>query len=491
MQLDTSRFLSDRLIFNDALESKFQVADGFWNWFQRIISWIFIPTAYTEENRRTIQCFERYLVETIGSERLQRISSRYQLNWAEMERSGNPLLSRDVAKIAIGCKNITVEDINEYIQRNQADPRFAGKNNFSELDGSTLNEVRNTLAGRFDRMWQVAQITDRITGRPTQWLSRFFYDPFLADRERLQVMEDHPDDTFIDFMHNMVARVIKREMDVGTLIPAPSKEDGTPEYYYISGKLVTGKGMVSYILHPASMDSELEPLRLFRGTSPRNSELDALSTMITDLESDLGRSAYESGRIFDQVIDDWLGTPAVEGGHSMGSTIVQHRLVEKDHIKKAYLFCGPGVTEAEAEQFNQKNPDVHLYIRVAHNDIWHKLGAIHLGYAAPEKVNVDFVRYHPLGNHDHDPHVSVWGRMPEHFEIEEGITPEERDAALDHRNFTCELYRATVGPIAAYLLSWMRDLVRFFFSSRIAVENGLKIGHMQGPVWRVEHFRAV
>lgn len=491
MQLSTSRFFSDRLIFNDSVDCKLQVANSFWDFIQRMISWVFSTDAYTNENRRTIQCFHRYLLDALGPERLQRISERYEINWNQIETAGNPLLSRDVAKIVIGTKNITVEDINEKIQRNQEDPRFAGKNSFSQLDGTTLNIIRNELAGQFDRIWQVAEITDRITGKPTEFLSNFFYDPFLADRERLQVMAHFPQYSDIDFMHDLVVRVIKREMNVGTLIPAPNKIDGTPQYFYIAGKLVTGKGMVSYILHPAGSDSNLEPLRLFRGTSPRNSELDALSTIYTDLEENIGKSAYESGRLFDPVIEDRLGAPQIEGGHSMGSTIVQHRLVDTDHIKKAYLFCGPGVKEQEVHQFNQKNPRVQLIIRVADNDIWHTLGQVHLGYQAPGNVEVDFARYHPRGQHDLNPHVSIWGQMPEHFEIDNRVSPEERDQVLDHRSFSFEFYRATIGPIAAFLIEWLRDLIRFLFSSRIVVENGLKIGRMDGSFWRVEHFRLV
>lgn len=408
-----------------------------------------------------------------------------------MERKGSPLLSRDVAKIVIGSKNIYVDDINEKIQANQNDPRFAGKTHFSELDSATLSAVQKELSSQFDSLWQVAEITDRITGRPTQWLSRFYFDPFLADRERQQITREHPDCTFVDFLHNMAARVIKREMDVGMLIFAPNRADGCAQQYVLTGKLATGQGMVSYIFHPAGIDSTLEPIRLFRGTSPRNSDLDALSTMITDCEADIGRSAYESGQVFEPIIAQRLGLPRIEVGHSMGSTVVQHRLAHSDHIQQAYLFCGPGVSAAEAEEFNRRNPHVRLVIRLANNDFLSNLGEVHVGYQAPANVQVDFLRYRPRGRHNHDPHVSVWGRMPDHFEVESGITPAIRDQALDHRGLTCELYRSFVGPFVSVLLGWVRDVVRFIFSSRIAIEKGLKIGYMAGSRWQVAHFRAV
>ncbi len=477
MQLETSRFFSDRLIFDESNPSKFQIAEGFWEWVQRVISWIWSSAQYSEENLRTVECFQRFLIDALGPERLQRISSRFELDWEEMKKY--PLSSRDVAKIFIGSKCVTVEDINAL-----------GRGDFLEVDSATLAEMIQELSTPFDPMWEVAEITDIITGRPTEWLASIFYDPLLAGRERLQLVKDHPQDTFENFIHNMVTRVIKRELDVGTIIPAPNHPEGRPQFYYVSAKLVTGKGMVSYILHPAGNDSNLEPIRLFRGTSPRNSELDALSTVITDLEKDLGLTAYRSGNIFEPIIQEQLGAPTIEAGHSMGSTLVQHRLVDLDHIQTAYLYCGPGITEGEVERFNQKNPHVHLVIRVAENDEFHRLGEVHLGYHAPANVQVDFVRYCPIGEHDHNPHVSIWGRMPLEFEGDE-MPVEVRDMELYHKEDTNETIRSLIGPIIATVLEFLKDLIRFFFSSRIAIENGLKIGHMIGPRWQVDHFRAV
>ncbi len=474
MEVDTG-FLSDRLIFNDSLESKFQIANSFWDWVQRIIAWIWSPASYSDENRRTIACFQHYLIDTLGAERLQRISSRYDIDLAEMYTKGYPLLSRDVAKIVIGSKNISVEDISEKAQTN-----------FLDLDAKAIEAVYRELSSQFDPLWQVAEITDRITGRPTEYLARLFYDPFLADRERQQIVKEHSNNTFIDFVHNMVARVIKRDMDVGMLVPAPNQQ-----FYYVSAKIVTEEGMVSYILHPASKDSTLEPIRLFRGTAARNSELAAIPSVMTDLESNVGMSAHLSGNPFEKVIQERLGAPVVEAGHSMGATIVQHRLVDMDHIKTAYLFCGPGVTEEELERFNRKNPHVHLFIRVASNDPWHRLGEVHLGYRPPSNVNVDFVQFRPSYPHDHDPHVTIWPIMPQHFEPEAEISPEARDEALYHKNSLWERCRSLIGPVVAKILGWIRDFFHFLFSCRIASEAGLKIGQMQGQRWRVDHFRLV
>lgn len=490
MILDTSRFLSDRLIFNPTVENRLQAACGFWDWFLRVVSWIWAPSTYTDENRRTIEAFRHYLLETLGAEKLQRISNRYSLNLDQMIQDGSPLLSRDVAKIVIGTKNVTVQDINEKIQRNQHEPRFYGKVSFLELDGETLKAVQEELKSTFDRMWRVAEVADRITGRPTEFFARLFYDPLLADRERLQAMQSHSSNNTVDFIHNMVVRVIKREMDVGTLIPAPNLDDGRAQFYYVSGKLATGKGIVSYILHPAGTDSSLEAVRLFRGTSPRSSELDAISTVLTDLEGNMGYSAYISGRSLEPYLQERLGPIRVAAGHSLGSAILQHFLVETDQIQTAYLYCGPGISEEEVNRFNQRNPRMRLVIRLCDSDLWCQFGEMHLGYHAPENVEVDFVRYRPVGENDYDPHVTLWGTLSEHFEAEQ-VTPEVRDVIFDHKNFSYESCRVWIGPVVAFFLEWVRDFIRFFFETRIGEENGLKIGYMAENRWRVDHFQVV
>lgn len=493
MQLDASRFFSDRVVFDPALADKLQVTSTFWDWCMRIISWIWSPASYSDENRRTIACFKNYLVDALGPERLQRICTRYSLDFNKLENEGNPLLSRDVAKIVVGAKSVSVEDINEHILKRQAagDPLFAGKNSFLDLDSRTLAEVQHTLSKPFGDHWQVEGIVGKISGRPTEWLSRVYFDPFLADRERLQLVEDHPTDKFESFIHNMVARVIKREMNVGTLIPAPNHPDGRKQFYYVSARVVSGKGMVSYLFHPATNDTNLEPIRLFRGTSARNSELDALSTVITDLEKDLGRTAHESGLIYDETIRQKLVEPKIEGGHSMGATVAQYRVANLDHIKEAFLFCGPGLPEKEVEKFNQKNRPVHLVIRHVKDD-WHSVGDAHLGYKAPPNVHVDFLRYHgPKKNDGQNPHVTIWSKEPYLYGVEGGLTPEARDEELYHKDRFTERARSFLGPIVAYFLHLIRTLVRTFMDTRTHLEKGLKIGTMQQGRWRVEHFQPV
>ncbi|MGB7978916.1 MAG: hypothetical protein WCF19_07140 [Chlamydiales bacterium] len=493
MQLNINRFLSDRFVLNShpTPNKLFRIAHSFWDWCLRVISWIWSPASYSDENRRTIDCFKKYLVDSLGEERLQRICSRYSIDLDQMRKKGSPLLSRDVAKIVIGAECVSIADVNEVVQK--IPPKGWLASIFSkEETGKIFSAAVEKLKRPFGDQFHVKKIEGTISGRPTEWLSRFFFDPFLADRERLALVEEHPDDSFETFVHNMVARVIKREMEVGALIPAPKRSDGMAQFYYVSAKVVSGGGMVSYLLHPATEDTDLKPIRLFRGTSPRNSDIDAISTVITDLEEHLGKSAFESGKGYDPIIRTKLAEPKIEAGHSMGSTIVQWRLANTNHIEKAYLYCGPGIPESEVEKFNKKTKPVDLVIRASEGDNWSHLGEIQVGYNAPENVNVDFIKYHgPKTNLGQHPHITVWGKEPYLYGIEGGIPPKQRDREFYHKGNIGERIRSTLGPIFACFLRLLRQFIRWIADSRTAIEQGLKIGSFQNKKWQVDHFRHV
>lgn len=470
MQLNVNQFFSDRLVLDPSKPEIFRVTNSFWDWCIRIISWICSPSSYSDENRRTIHCLKKYLIDTLGESRFKRISNRYSVDLDSMAEKGNPLLSRDVAKFVVGAKNVTVEDINE-------------KTSFPELDKTTLSGLVDKLSNVFADVWQVPDIAKKISGRPTESLARTFYDPFLTDRERLQLCRENPKDKFPIFMHNMVARVIKRDMDVGTFVPAPNHSDGTPQFYYLSAKVVTAKGMVSYLFHPATADTDLKPIRLFRGTAARNGEIDGISTLITDFEKELGRSAYESGEIYEPFIGKHLSIPEIEGGHSLGSTIVQYRLANMNHITDAYLFCGPGLPQREFKKFNQKNPKVHLHIRHSSKDNVCLTGGAHLGDSASSNVKVDFMRYHPPRKFVESAHVAVYPKE-KYYGIEGG-------ANLFSKNRFLERVRSAILPPVAAILKIARFIARSFIASRAEKERGLKIGRIHQGRWRVDHFREI
>lgn len=488
MQLSTNKLFNTRILFDDAIERKLKSSNTVWDWFCRIISYIYSPSSYSDENRRTVRCFKNYLVDVLGAERLSRISSRYGINLDVMAQKGSPLLSRDVAKIVIGSQDVRVEEINRHIGRNPQ--LFPGKSHFQDLTQQELKGVVDQLGSALNA-WKVQKITSRICGKPSEKIAEYFFDPFLADRERLLLCKGHPNDSFELFLHNTVVRVIKRELDIGMLIPAPNHSvSQAPQFYYVSGKVISGEGMVSYLFHPATADTQLEPLRLFRGTATRNCEIDAISTLITDLESDLGRSAYESGLKYDPLLQQKGMVPSTEVGHSLGSALIQYRLANLNHIQKAYLFNGPGIPAVEAAKFNRKNQPVKLTIRQSAKDKWSVVGQVHLGRSSPPNVEIDYRKYHAPRKIGISSHVAVWGREKGiHYGIEGGHAPHVLEADFYNHNRIKEKIRSFFGPILALFLRAVRLIHRSFVSTRAEKQKGLQIGRIENGLWKVEHFR--
>jgi hypothetical protein len=462
MELDVSRIFSDRVVWDQANPEQLRVTNSLWDWFIRIISWIFSPESYTEENKKTIQCFKNYLIDTLGAERLQRISNRYSLDLNEMEEKGSPLLSRHVAQIVIGAKDVSLLDIP----------------NHSELTNEELVQIYRDLSQKINPDWRVPELSKKIFhGGATEWFARLFYDPFLADRERQYLQETFSEKSFGVYVHTLAVKVAKREPEVGTIIPAPKNQ-----FYYVSGKLVTGEGMVSYLFHPVGKDSTLEPIRIFRGTASRNGEVDSISSVITDFETELGKSAFESGEVYEQKIAEELGQPEIEAGHSLGSALVQYRLANHDHIKRAYLFCGPGIPLSEVEKFNQKNRETELIIRFAEGDTLRQSGDAHLGYQAPDKVKIKFRKYYPHPDHEHSYHVTLWPEAIHRY----GIERQYNDADFYHKDSLKEKVRSTFGPMVAATLRGVRAVWRSCVTTRAETERGLTYLNRK---LEVAHFR--
>ncbi len=507
MELNLGRigpYLSDRIVIvNDAGggDCFFRLCHSLFDWLVRIISWIYSPAFYTDENRRTVACFKSYLIETLGEERLQRLCNRYSLDLVQKEKEGSPLLSRELAQILVGIQDVQATDIDALIQKTEwpfwVDPSLKlllqSARCSEDLDAATFAWVREVLSKPFGELNLIPRITGRITGRPSQPLARIWFDPLLADRERLELTKENPTDHFETFAHNMAARVVKREMDVGMLVPAPNHPKGHAQFYRVSSKIITGEGMVSYILTPATRDTNLPAIRLYRGSAFRTGEIDGTSSLITDLESDLGRTAFESGQVYQPVLRD--KTPySVVIGHSLGSTIAQYELVRNDTIDSAYLYNGPGLPQGEVLAFNLRMKSatrpLKLIIRETHSDGISLLGQFHLGYQAPTPgVEIDYRRYYPRHVSQLHAHVTVWGREADYIGMEGGHSTLQLDQFFDRTSTGKECIRQTIGPYAAQLIRAMRDLGRNIFGSREVEQLGAQIGTYQQGKFHREHIR--
>jgi hypothetical protein len=547
MQLDrTGLFLSDRLVLGPENDiDSLHVDSSLWGWILRIISWIWSPACYSDENRRAVSCVKKYFIDTLGEERLRRICSRYSLNLSEMEEKGNPLLARHVAQIVIGSKDVKIEDVDEWIRHPERAPeelreKLRAVNCSEDLDSQTFADVVKALANQPEK-FTVPEITAHLCGMcPSERTATWFFDDLLADRERLELCRENPDATMETFKHHFSTTIIGREMEVGMIIPAPNHEDGRPRSYKIGAKIITGEGMVAYRLEPATRDSDLRAALTPRGTAARPSAIDSSSTVITDFERRLGFTAWDSWRKYAPVLRGEFGKTEEAWGHSLGGVIIQRELIQNDELRKDYLFSSPGLAPDEVEAFNRRMEKADYVlenvVRDANTDYLSAVGHRRIGYQAPPNVKTHYLKYNfhhhkhldtiPTGSYAH---VVVPGRGHRHIDRNGELTPEEHEALIEARcsysiggarnlddtlNLqdveekairdkwgplaciipTNETLRRTIGPVIAAIIRLVRDFFRWFLAllgcpSRTSQQLGIQIGKYRNGTWIKKHLR--
>lgn len=458
MQLNVNNFFSDRLVWK---EGHLEISNS---WTDRIFS----SKKSSDENSKTICCFRAYLNDALGKERLDRICSRYGLDLIHKEIHGKTLYSRNVAEIVVGARDVRMQDIS----------------NSADRDAKEFAAEREKLANALGELWKVPDISEPIFGHPTEWAARFRHDPFLSDRERLQLCDKNGNEDFETFAHALCAYIIRRETDVGMLIPAPNRRDGVAQFYCVKAKIISRVGMVSYILGPATQDTELPSIRVYRSTAPRAGEIAGLSSLIADLEPNLGQSAHLSSQKF----NDQLPEYEVVMGHSLGSVLAQKEMVDNPRIKKAYLYNGPGILECEVEKFNRENREVELFIRDSNDDFVNDLGQVHLGCKAPANVKVHYHRYYLNSASILDPHVGVVGRGEKYYGIE-GVPDDLRDARFYRKRNMSELVRQFIGLFISLILRVVRFVYRLFFGAREIEQEGLQLGSYEGGKFSCRHIK--
>lgn len=510
MELNLGKIFGTRLLIEGPgcpKKIKFTIANSPWNWLVRIISWIWSPEFYSEENRRTINCFQKRFVDVLGPERLKRICTRYSIDLDEMSRKGSPLLSRHLAQILLGIRIVKVEDIDDLIrlskQGQESWPQWISAElrtslrraaNSEELSAATFAEVQRVLASPFGEHRLISSIGRNISGRASEFWARIQFNRFLADRESAELCKENGTDDFESWVHNTVARVIKRKPTVGEYIQAPNAPDGSARFYRVAAELVSGEGRVSYIFVPATRDTKLPSIRFERGSAFRTGEDDGISTLITDCETHLGRTAFESSLPYERYLAD---LPYDEiAGHSLGATQAQWELVRNGKIKRAYLFNGPGLPEEQLDAFNkrmeQSSQPLELVVRQSETDIVSSLGDAHLGCKAPKSIQIDYKKFYPPRTHKGTDiaHTRVWARARDtYYGMEGGFSKERIDEILYTKDSSPEWLRQTIGPAIAKAARIFRHILREYIGARELQEIGLKKGTYRDGQYHFEHIR--
>lgn len=495
LSLGWGGFFSDRIVASSQLgSSQFQVCNS---WASRLF---FHTTTYQEENRRTVEAFKSYLVERLGEHRLRRLCTRVGVDLDEKIRCSEALFSADIAKVVVGAQDVTIQDMEGAllgVQRGESWVSFLPSSLRSELvherrflylSPDLFSRLRSALSTVFSSQWKVERIQRKITGKATETLANFFHDPFLARRERLQLGEGLPLLGRKAFYEILAKRVIKKEMEVGDLVPAYRNETGSC-FFRVAARLITAEGLISYTLVPATYRMPLSSIRLFRGSSFHPSHLDALSCLVTDLETDFGRSAYESGRVFERHLRE-VAPVSVEIGHSLGGTIVQYRASEDpSRLQELFLFNSPGVSREAVERFRVHNPCISLIIRESKHDSLQRLGAYLLGYQAPMHVRIDYLKCRMVDRlRDTGPHSFFISELSNPV-IKSNYTREKLDRKFDHlRKGKWEKIRRIIGPyLLSPLFAAIKAISRAIFGARCETMEGLSRERLTERGYLVQH----
>jgi arsenate reductase-like glutaredoxin family protein len=462
------------------------------SFLSRVMSAFYLSQKYNQENENTLLYFQNYLKKNILEKRLIKILSKANLDLDDCIYRQKALTESIVYKILLLVKDVKIEDILEYIQAAQdnldnpilSSNRLDQIKSINDLTPKEFDEIYKFLSNSLDEKFVLKQI-ENISGKPSKFLSRIFFDFFLATHERLSLCENNDKLTKFSFYEKLCKVIVLRLMDVGTIIKAYNNFCG-PNYYRVAARIITAEGSISYILFPASTNMHLEKIRVFQGSGFRSSSIDALSFYVTDFEKNIGESAFLSNEEYEKYLKE-ISPVFTELGHSIGGCIAQYRAARYP-IKKLYLYNSPGIPNEVNNAFNERVSKIKdifkLYIRRTKNDIVEFVGDCHLGYLAPENVDIDYQRYIKQTKVKIHPHNLVFSTCFGKIAIQSGDISELNNLSRSY----IELFRRYLGGnVISPFFRILRYISRSFINSNALKLKGLYLEDMNNLNYNFKH----
>ena len=353
-----------------------------------------LPRSFSEAaldlNRRTWQVFRENLIARIGNRKFEWICNRYpsQLNINSLEPSGAPLLPEHVELFSIGSRLLCRRDLED---------KFPGT--FGNLTREQLsNQIWNTLLPT----WESSTDSATTCCCSRSFWARLFYDQVFMDKEKQFVFDG--DIAFSAWLERFSRRTANCELLEGQIIPAPA-QDARPDYYEVYRKIATGDGLIAYALKPATGDSTLKPLIVFRSTQFGLSGEDAIETWLNDAQLNIGEMGWKSSiASFEELMNDPhfrpLNMKIIISGYSLGGVYAQYFLAAYyEKILEAILSAAPSVDEATAllaaDNISQMSDDVgplNIQVNRVRGDVVHYGGSKHVGWGVIHpNVNIQLV----------------------------------------------------------------------------------------------------
>lgn len=340
-----------------------------------------LTTETKEQNKQTWKIFRESVVGTIGQRKFDWICHRYrsQINFTRMERSGKPLLPEHVELFSIGSSQLMGRDI---------------KSRFPEKIKTITREQLSERIRLVQPFGIVGGYRDpvKISGSPGSLLAYFFHDKKLMDKEKQLLFSDVERLTFPAWLERVSKVVVNRELIEGQLIPAPG-QDGRIDYYKVHRKIGTGDGLVAYALKPATSNSTLKPLLVFRPSQWAFSNEDAFETYLNDVQPNVGEMGWKAAAAsFRQLMSDPHFRRNNEKisitGYSLGGAHAQYFLAaHADNVSHAVFYNDPSVDDETAERFAEsmnrkplRTEPLNIQIYRMKGDFCHYVGGKHIGW---------------------------------------------------------------------------------------------------------------
>lgn len=297
-----------------------------------------------EINERTWHAFRRCIETEFTENQIDSIYQRYGFDWNDRSFDLKPLERRYVEFFGVRAANPTLADLEGHLSIFRS---------LSKQDPKQLDQLfRKASRNRY-----IADLRDPmlVHGGPEEMHENFVHDFFLLDKHRANLFRGlttllsrdkniprlHPYYSRLEMAIVCLLETKKGEEDINMIIPAPGPRDGEVDYYKVH-RIIARGGLTAFALVPVSESSSLSPILCFRCTSQTLGHVDAVFSILNDMETELGKSGYEQTK---NELKDLMADRAFTGGkkikvlcYSLGGAHAGYFL--RDYWRQVKEFVG-------------------------------------------------------------------------------------------------------------------------------------------------------
>lgn len=362
--------------------------------FLKKYSTFFLTPLQKELNKRTWELLKKAVIAEVGEKKFDAICTRYSLPCQSLEL-GAPVYLKYIKIFHLGLSQITEEDLsddsNAYTEKQLTKKiqkiyqsrcgAFGSLLESTPLYASSYSHLFQDQGKSLGVLFSQAKQRDSVPSSTLRGLSNSAASSLISK--------------FVPWLEVFCKRVVNREFVQGQLIPVPGNK-GAIQWYKVYAKIASC-GLVAYALAPATCNSSLPPLLVFRPTQTHAGAEDFLETLRNDLDHAIGMSGWlATESAFAKLMQDPLWRAASEkivtAGFSLGGAHMQYFLSQyANDVVTAYSFNSPGVDENTAQKFKERierSSSCNLLIFRSEEDLVPLVGEVHVGWDMRHKKGV-------------------------------------------------------------------------------------------------------